>query len=282
MLELPRQLLTPDNPHRHIDLEGCTVVESCFYDDKLQDSAYLSEHEIIHIISGRLIVKGVTGEQNVEAGETLLMRKGAYFEFVKLGRLIGEDYKSVLFFLQNEFIKAFIRTYQLEKKMDLAVVPDFVMLPKNEMLKGFLHSLIPYFTSPLGNKKELFRLKTYELLFNIAELQPELFSYFFHLANPVKADLVEVMENHFTKNLPIEGFAHLSGRSLATFKRDFRQVFNTSPAKWLKKKRLELSHYLLLNTDKKPTEVYMEVGFEDYAHFSRSFKSYYAISPSRL
>jgi len=47
-------------------------------------------------------------------------------------------------------------------------------------------------------------------------------------------------------------------------------------------KRLELAYYQLAEKKKKPTEIYLEVGFEDLSHFSFIFKKKYGISPTQL
>ena len=52
--------------------------------------------------------------------------------------------------------------------------------------------------------------------------------------------------------------------------------------KWLTKKRLELAYYQLTEKKKKPTEVYLEVGFEDLSHFSYAFKNQYGVAPTQL
>ena len=39
---------------------------------------------------------------------------------------------------------------------------------------------------------------------------------------------------------------------------------------------------LLTFTNKTPSVVYLEVGFEDLAHFSRSFKQEFGINPSAV
>lgn len=84
------------------------------------------------------------------------------------------------------------------------------------------------------------------------------------------------------RNITLEKFAEMSGRSLSTFNRDFRKIFQMSPHKWIKQKRLELARKLLISTSKKASDVYLEVGFEDLAHFSRSFKSYFGLNPSEV
>ena len=83
-------------------------------------------------------------------------------------------------------------------------------------------------------------------------------------------------------NMPMEKLGYLTGRSLSTFHRDFKKLFHTTPQKWLTKKRLELAYYQLTEKNKKPTEVYLEVGFEDLSHFSFAFKNQYGVSPTHI
>ena len=85
---------------------------------------------------------------------------------------------------------------------------------------------------------------------------------------PGKLDLAGYMEKNFMFNMPIEKFGYLTGRSLTTFKRDFKKAFNTTPQKWLTQKRLELAHYQFVEKSKKPIDVCYEVGFENLSHFS--------------
>jgi AraC-like DNA-binding protein len=51
-------------------------------------------------------------------------------------------------------------------------------------------------------------------------------------------------------NMSLEKLGYLTGRSLSTFNRDFKKLFNTTPQKWLTDKRLELAHYQLLEKRK--------------------------------
>jgi len=51
---------------------------------------------------------------------------------------------------------------------------------------------------------------------------------------------------------------------------------------WLLKYRLQAAHRSMETDHKRPSDVYMEVGFGDLCHFSKSFKSEYGYSPSSL
>jgi AraC-like DNA-binding protein len=80
------------------------------------------------------------------------------------------------------------------------------------------------------------------------------------------------MEQNFRFCVPLEKFGYLTGRTLTTFKKDFKNAFNTSPGRWLRHKRLELAHYQILEQRRKPSEVYLDTGFEDLSHFSFALK----------
>jgi AraC-like DNA-binding protein len=96
---------------------------------------------------------------------------------------------------------------------------------------------------------------------------------------PGKLDLVGFMERNFIFNLPLEKFARLTGRSLSTFGRDFKKIFQTTPEKWLTQKRLEFAHYQIREKKRKPVDVYLEAGFVDLSHFSYAFKKRFGYSP---
>jgi AraC-like DNA-binding protein len=60
--------------------------------------------------------------------------------------------------------------------------------------------------------------------------------------------------------------------SLSAFKKSFREYYNTTPAAWLKAKKLDLARRQILTTDSPIHQVSFECGFEDVSHFIRVFK----------
>jgi len=83
-------------------------------------------------------------------------------------------------------------------------------------------------------------------------------------------------------NLPLEKFAFLTGRSLTTFKSDFKKIFHKTPGKWLTEKRLDLAHFKLTTKNQKASDVYLSAGFENLSHFSFAFKKAFGYTPSSL
>ncbi len=91
-----------------------------------------------------------------------------------------------------------------------------------------------------------------------------------------------VMLDNFQYDLKIEEFARLSNKSLSTFKRDFKNIFNTTPSRWLQSKRLEFAKKLLLETDLNINQICFESGFINVSHFIQSFKSKYKLPPHQF
>ncbi|WP_460582710.1 helix-turn-helix domain-containing protein [Hymenobacter arcticus] len=125
-------------------------------------------------------------------------------------------------------------------------------------------------------------LKVREALLLLLQTNPELQAVLFDFTEPGKIDLAAFMEKNFQFNVALSRFAYLTGRSLATFKRDFERLFRLSPSRWLVRRRLQEAHYLLKEQGKTPSEVYLDVGFEDLSHFSFAFKKLYGAAPSKI
>ncbi|MBS1564016.1 MAG: helix-turn-helix transcriptional regulator, partial [Bacteroidetes bacterium] len=102
----------------------------------------------------------------------------------------------------------------------------------------------------------------------------------FDFSEPYKIDLEQFMLRNFYFNVPVERFARLTGRSLAGFKRDFKKAFGTSPRQWLQEKRLTEARHLIENKNRKPSAIYLDLGFESLSHFSHSFKKRFGRAPS--
>jgi len=87
------------------------------------------------------------------------------------------------------------------------------------------------------------------------------------------------MEQYFNKNISLGDMAELSGRSLSTFKREFSRTFNTTPAKWIRERRLSWAAQLLRNSNKNITEITYDSGYDSLSHFSSLFRKQYGMTP---
>ena len=141
---------------------------------------------------------------------------------------------------------------------------------------------MPYFDLKDEFPENIASLKITEAISILREIDKSVDNVLANFDQPGKVDLINFMERNFMFNMPMERLGYLTGRSLSTFNRDFKKHFNNTPQKWLTEKRLQLAYYQLSEKRKKPTEVYLEVGFEDLSHFSFAFKKKYGIAPTQL
>src|SRR5690606_521749 len=134
------------------------------------------------------------------------------------------------------------------------------------LLESCLASVIPYFDVKEPFPDNLALLKITEAISIIRTIDPDIDSVLANFEDPYKVELVSFMERNYMFNMPLEKFGYLTGRSLTTFKRDFKKAFNTTPQKWLTQKRLELAHYELAEKKRKAIDVCYEIGFENLSH----------------
>jgi AraC family transcriptional regulator, exoenzyme S synthesis regulatory protein ExsA len=199
-------------------------------------------------------------------------------------KFLGEYLCIMTFFIPDSYMCSFLReNYSIIEKCSAnEEKPDIVIpLDVTEILKGYINSLVPYFTAEKRPSEDLLELKFRELLFNIITnpANQELNEYLQTLLVQKADRLQEIMEENYHYNLSLQDYAKLCNRSLSSFKRDFYAGYKTNPGHWLLSKKLDYSHHLLLTTDKTVNDVSFESGFENSTHFSKAFKKRFGLSP---
>ena len=125
-------------------------------------------------------------------------------------------------------------------------------------------------------------LKLQEGLMALLAIDDRFAPTLFDFNEPWKIDIMEFLEDNYMCDLTIEEIAHYTGRSLATFKRDFKKISDLTPEKWLIRKRLEVAYDMVRSGKKKIMEVYTEVGFRNPSHFSTAFKRHFGVAPTAV
>ena len=263
----------------HIQLNN--LLYSCVDQKQRGNEQFVHEHALGYVISGETHVLTSNGTEVFGPGSIGLVHRNQLLKSVKVPPPDGGEFRSVNIFIDQSFL----RKYAAENKLE--PVPKFTgaynrILSDDPFLKGYFDSLLPYFNRPEQLNPALAELKTKEALELLLRLDPDLKYFLFDFSEPYKIDLEAYMNRNFMFNVPAIQFAKLTGRSLASFKRDFQKVFNTSPGQWLQQKRLAEAHYLISQKGRKPSDVYLDVGFENLSHFSYSFKKAYGVAPSMI
>lgn len=212
-------------------------------------------------------------------GEMLLIRKNQLGEITKTP-LKGEDYQTIVIRLKDDFLRKIALEEQIAIGQKYTGTPN-VLIPGNDFLRAFFQSVMPYVRHPEEKiTRALGMLKVKEAVQLILHAKPELKELLFDFSEPHKMDLEKFMLRNFHFNVPVEEFARLTGRSLAGFKRDFQKTFGGSPRQWLQEKRLTEARHLIEKKNKKPSAIYLDLGFESLSHFSHSFKKRFGKAPT--
>jgi AraC family transcriptional regulator, exoenzyme S synthesis regulatory protein ExsA len=239
---------------------------------------FLAVHRFCYILKGKM--EGHFGNKyySVQAGQCGIMRKNY------LGRHSDQKEASkvdkVVFIFDDAFLQMFQEKHHIVAAKFKSAEP-IIPISVNKVLANFIASLSPYYNHEGVIDKAIFDLKREELLIILLQAQPEISGLLFDPAPPEKIDLEEFMNQHYIFNVKLERFAYLTGRSLSAFKRDFKQIFNDTPNRWLVQKRLTTA-YKLIKEGKKPAQIFLDLGFEDLSHFCYAFKKRFGVTPTAL
>jgi AraC-like DNA-binding protein len=96
----------------------------------------------------------------------------------------------------------------------------------------------------------------------------------------VKESFEQIINDSIFEDISIEELASKCGKSLTSFKKDFKKQFYEPPHKWFIRQRLMHSRLLLISTDKSISEVGSDCGFPNTSHFIKLFKKEYSMTPA--
>ncbi|WP_421889447.1 helix-turn-helix domain-containing protein [Marinoscillum sp.] len=238
------------------------------------------EHIIVFIYSGEMTLSYGKSTLSFVAGDTILVPKNQLIRVFKTP-VDGQPFKAVSMLLPEEELRKFYQDRTVLENWEENMAKQRPIKP-HPLLESFFGSLFSYFDMQHELPDSLVPIKIQEALTIIDEVDKKASAILGTFSEIGKIDLEKYMEEHFMYNLPLERFAFLTGRSLTTFKSDFKKVFKATPGKWLTEKRLNLAHYKLTTKKQKATEVYLSAGFENLSHFSFAFKKAFGYSPSNI
>ncbi|WP_276090379.1 AraC family transcriptional regulator [Pedobacter sp. JY14-1] len=265
---------------QHISKYLTKDIKLSSYEDKLFKSDLIfDDHMLVWFISGETKIIQAESTFSFKTGDIFLIPRNELATIINYPKN-GLPHQTVVMHLSTERLKKFYEKIDYAKKIQPR--QKIYCFSNHPLLESCLASLIPYFELKGQFPESLATLKIEEAISILRLIDPSVDSVLANFDVPGKIDLIDFMQRNFMFNMSLEKLGYLTGRSLSTFNRDFRKLFNTTPQKWLTDKRLELAYYHLVEKKKKPTEIYLEVGFEDLSHFSYIFKKKYGVSPNML
>jgi len=268
--------------HQKLDFGDKTLVERITIKAPFRlFTNFVDEACFIYFIEGKAKINSAEEQQLVSTGESVLLKCGTYLaDFLEYAET--DSYEVfVLHFYPDVFREIYAHEVPSFSK-PTADSKHINKIVSNDILKRFVESFQIYFDNTGIVNKELLKLKVKELVLLLiqSENAKSIQNLFSDLFTPRTLNLKQVVNNHLFSNLSINDLASLSQLSTSTFNRTFNNLYNDTPANYIKTKRLERAKELLAVSTLTISEIAFKACFNDMAHFSRSFKSAFKQTPS--
>ena len=266
-----------------LDVFDCAnVFIACYFTDDRGCAHCNREHTLIYIYSGELEITDGGRKTVLRAGDCAFMRRDNRMWLQKRVK-DGKPYRSVVMKFSREYLKEFFQTLNrkdipADAKRDKA---SLVKLPPHRPdVRSLFESLLPYFDTEVTPDDIILKMKMAEGMFAILKTDENLYASLFDFVEPWKIDIVEFMEKNYMNDLSVNEMAYYTGRSPATFKRDFKKISELTPQKWLINRRLEAARELIHKGGRRVSEICFDVGFKNLSHFSKLYKDTYGMAPT--
>ena len=250
---------------------------SCKREKHYTGELVLDQHALVYVYAGTMEFAYANQRHVFLPGEVIIIPR---HQLGRLSKIPASDkpFLSVSILFPEELLRKFYARHPVGQTIEKWT--GHLKVGHHLLMESLFNSLLPYFDLQEELPSDLAEIKIWETLTLLNSVAPQARHILNSFHEPGKIDLADFMEQNFTYNLPLERFAYLSGRSLSSFKKDFKSIFNTTPGRWLTEKRLERAHYQIAIQKKRPSDIYLETGFENLSHFSFAFKRQYGYNPT--
>lgn len=251
---------------------------------EIQRERVVKEHTLFYVLEGAIDINEQGQITTLHNGECAFIRRDHRVRLCHHTGNEGAPHRSMAFNFPHKLLMQYWHTLN---KRDLprdakGMTTSVLKIPARPDVKSLFQSFMPYFDFSIEPDEEWIKLKLAEGIQAILRTDKNVYASLFDFTALWRTDILAYLEENFRYNLSVEELAHYTGRSLSTFKRDFKKVCDLTPEKWIVNRRLEEA-YQLLKTEQLPVQdVAMEVGFTNLSHFSRAFKEKFGVPPSQL
>lgn len=267
----------------HLEVFDCSnILIACYFNDDRGCAHENREHTLIYLCSGELEIEERGKKTVLHPGECAFMRRDNRMWLHKKVEN-GKPYRSIVLKFSRPFLRDFYRS------LDNRLIPGDAKRDKTSLrvlpsdrpdIRSLFESVIPYFEAGEKPSEDMLKLKMTEGVYVLLRTDRNLYASLFDFVEPWKIDILDYLNENYMLDLSMNEIASYTGRSLATFKRDFAKVSDLPPQKWIIKRRLEAARDLILPGKKKVTEACFDVGFKNLSHFSKIYKEAYGVAPS--
>ncbi|QNL48739.1 helix-turn-helix transcriptional regulator [Olivibacter sp. SDN3] len=271
--------------YKKIDLYGKTLIQKVVLKSPFEFIFPVSEQAcFLYMLAGEMQYQFDDEHINIPTNYSLLLN------CIHSGRRIHESNLNsngeiVIVTFHSDILK---KVYQREfpilfQQPQNKVTNQSSEIVNNEFLiKKYIEGLLFYFENPSLVSDEILILKLKEIILLLSQTRnaETIQVILSQLFSPITYTFKQIVEANLFLQIGIEELAQQTNLSVSSFKREFKKLYNDSPANYIKTKRLERAAELLLISDERITDIAFDCGFNDLANFTKSFRDKYDITPT--
>lgn len=256
---------------------------SCSCDDEAVYSRVFSDHLLVYVCSGELVLEEGGRRVSLCKDECLFIARDRRIRVFRRPRG-QEQFRVIILVLRRKLLRDIY--YKPERptvhpQAGRAAVSILKILPRPDITSLFL-SLAPYYDTHIEPGPEILSMKVREGVLILLKTDRRFYPCLFDFTEAWKIDIPCFLNENYMYELTVKEIAAATGRSLSAFKRDFKKLSGLPPRKWLIQRRLEAAYDKICGEGRSPGDVYLEVGFKNLSHFYQAFKKKYGYPPGKL
>jgi len=282
ILVIPQSLIAMKDVSVLLRNEQAMILYKCLSEDLTDIEFYTNMPCVVYVENGQEVITTSDNQTHklvANMGVWLPQGLNLHSDYVRT----TESLRAYLLFFDNAVINRYLSSHKKFTQTESNYTGIF-KIEGNKAFQSYFSSIQAIYRQGIQSS-ELLKIKLIEFLHLIALTQQNFDLPTLLLSNDTvhpKRNIVRLLEKEETFQLTVKDLAHLSGRSLSTFTRDFKATYKKPPGRWLQERRLAHAHKLLIEDDLSVTDVAILVGYENISHFIKAFKAKYGVTPKKL
>lgn len=278
VLVVPQALYSMKDVKVLCQLRNSAIFHKSLEQDLRNIEFYTNTPCFIYIESGVEVITSNSHEAiTLKPGDSIFLPQGLnlHSDYVKETRSL----KAKLVFFSDEDIAMFLSKFNRVMEHNVTDC-DYLYLDESQHFGRYFDSI------NFDIREESYLSSKFQELLYLVDHADKSNKFYSLLSTmkrlPPKKNLMRLLDTVETLHLSVGDLAHLSGRSLSSFNRDFKAMYQVSAKQWLLDNRLSRAKELLESESHSVTDVAMMVGYSNVSHFIKSFKCKYGMTPKSL
>ncbi len=251
-------------------------------------SLSLSRIAIGYVLSGTKYLYRNDYSYAIEEGSLFLLDVGFHYE----ENIVGENgrFEQVTFYLSPQRLQQVIFSLNINYGLSFTsrhscsncFARNFVYAKATTPLRNFFVGIdLSLRNSGLLHNDVGQRIKLNELIYLLLSEEDGCIRHkVLRSSDSDSGQFMNVIYENIFNDISVEMLAEQTNRSLTSFKKEFRRLFNAPPHRWIIEQRLDRAKIMLSSTSRTVSEIGAECAFANISHFIKLFKQRYNETPA--